>query len=230
MPNQQGGKNYKKSKHSSGDAVVRLEEAGPDELYGRVIKILGSLNMNIYCNDNIVRICKVRGAMRKRVWINIGDLVIISLRSFDAKDNKKAMTDAERRLLDRGDIVYKIDPNLHSKAKKLPGINPKLFVQLENADGKILEELGGRDDALYADDDDGGIVFEGSGGEEDGDGGERERERKEGDEEEDSEEEAEAEIKSKKIKTKGKTRENKVATATKQDQDQANLEINIDDI
>lgn len=223
MPNQQGGKNYKKSKHSSGDAVVRLEEAGPDELYGRVIKILGSLNMNIYCNDNIVRICKVRGAMRKRVWINIGDLVIISLRSFEAEDDKKTMTAAERRLLDRGDIVYKIDPNLHSKAKKLPGINPKLFVQLENADGKILEELGARDAKEY-DDDDCGIVFDDGEGrtKEEGEGGEGE-----GDKGSDEEDEITiGGIVPKKLKAK--SYDSKIALAAKQEQD--DKELNIDDI
>jgi translation initiation factor 1A len=217
MPNQQGGKNYKKSKHSTGDTVVRLEEAGPEELYGRVIKILGNLNMNVYCNDNKIRICKVRGSMRKRVWINIGDLVIISLRNFAAEEDKKAMTEAERKLIDRGDIVHKIDPNLHSKAKKLQGINQKLFIQLENTDGKVLEEIGTKHSG-QVDANDCGIEFD-----------EDARVEEEDEEDEDeSDKEEEGVVKPKKLK--GKTRENKLAVATKRDQDDADLEVNIDDI
>lgn len=210
MPNQQGGKNYKKSKHSTGDSVARLEEAGDDELYGRVVKNLGNLNMNVYCNDNVIRICKVRGSMRKRIWINVGDLVIISLRNFEAEDNKKNMTEAEKRGIDRGDIVHKIETGLHSKAKKLAGINPKLFMALENADGKALGELGARDDKEYEEGND-GIIFE---AEEDG-------AASNGDKEEGSEEEATVVSGSKKS---GKAKESKHAVVADND------DLNIDDI
>jgi translation initiation factor 1A len=214
MPNQQGGKNYKKAKHGSGETMIRLEEAGPDELYGRVIKILGNLNMNVYCNDNKIRICKVRGSMRKRVWINIGDLVIISLRNLENELDKKAMTESDRKLIERGDIVHKIDPSLHSKAKKLGGINQKLFVALENADGKVLEELGTRNNAEYSQENDGGIEFDRGSDEED--------EEEEGD----SSEEETANV-SKAKKTLKKAGEGKIAKAAREDND---TDLNIDDI
>jgi initiation factor 1A len=214
MPNQKGGKNYKKSKHGTGSEGPRLEEAGPEEMYGRIIKILGNLNMNVYCNDNVVRICKVRGALRKRVWIVTGDLVIISLRNFEAEDNKKYMTAQELRLIDRGDIVHKIDASLHSKAKKLEGINPKLFMALENADGKVLGELGNRKDEDYDEKND-GIVFEGS---QDGSGDERE-----GESNEDSEEE---EVAAGAKKKAGKAKESKFAKPSADDDD----DVNVDDI
>ena len=210
MPNQQGGKNYKKSKHSTGSVGPRLEEAGPDELYGRIIRNLGNLNMNVYCNDNIMRICKVRGSMRKRIWMNIGDLVIVSLRNFENEDSKKHMTEEERKKIERGDIVHKFDASLHSKAKKLDGINPKLFMALENADGKTLGELGTRNDQDFADDND-GIVF-------DTEGGDSKEEDSSGDED-------------KPLaagQKNGKARESKVAAAAKADEDDDNL--NIDNI
>jgi translation initiation factor 1A len=221
MPNQQGGKNYKKAKHGSGDTMIRLEEAGPDELYGRVIKNLGNLNMNVYCNDNKVRICKVRGSMRKRVWIVIGDLVIISLRNLECETDKKAMTEAERKLIDRGDIVHRIDPSLHSKAKKLAGINPKLFVTLENTDGKVLEEIGGRDPRIY-DENDCGIEFDDG-----GEGGEEGEEEGSGDEENDSGKEGETANVSKAKKTLKKAGEGKIAKAARED---VGDNIDIDDI
>jgi translation initiation factor 1A len=142
MPNQQGGKNYKKSKHSTGDTTVKVQEADADQMYGRVIKILGNLNMNVYCNDNYTRICKVCGAMRKRVWVNVGDLVIVSLRDLDF--NPEEVKKSEKTKDMRGDIIYKYEPNMIGKAKKLSGINPKLFMQIEGIDGRILGELGKR--------------------------------------------------------------------------------------
>lgn len=212
MPNQQGGKNYKKSKHSDGSAGPRLEEAGDDELYGRVIRNLGNLNMNVYCNDNVIRICKVRGSMRKRIWINVGDLVIISLRNFENEGLKKDMTEAERRAIDRGDIVHKVDPSLHSKAKKLDSINPKLFVALENADGKVLGELGSRKNEEYTEDG-GEIEFEEEGAA-----------KEELSEDKSSGEESESGVAVPKKKG-GKARESKVAAAARNDD-----EINVDDI
>ncbi len=224
MPNQQGGKNYKKSKHSTGTAGPRLEEAAPDELYGRVIRNLGNLNMNVYCNDNIVRICKVRGSMRKRIWINVGDLVIISLRDFDTpadEDEQKSqkIKNLDKKHIDRGDIVHKFDASLHSKAKKLAGINPKLFMALENADGKTLGELGARDDAEFDDEND-GIIFDNEAGDSgEGEGGEKEK----GEEDSDSSEEAAAVTAKPK---KGKARESKHAVSSAADND----DLNIDDI
>lgn len=212
MPNQQGGKNYKKSKHSTGSVGPRLEEAGEDEFYGRVIKNLGNLNMNVYCNDNIVRICKVRGSMRKRVWINVGDLVIVSLRNFENEDEKKFMTPEEKRQIDRGDIVHKIDASLMSKAKKLDGMNPKLFMSLETADGKVLGEIGTREDGDYAEGNE-AIEFdygEGTDGE-----------KKEDAEESESEGEEGAAVPKKKG---GKAKESKHAKVAEDD------EVNIDDI
>lgn len=215
MPNQQGGKNYKKSKHSSGDAIVKVQEAELDQLYGRVIKILGNLNMSVYCNDNYTRICKVCGAMRKRVWVNVGDLVIISLRDLDYNPNQQKDKKLDTSEL-RGDIIYKFEQNLLGKAKKLDGINPKLFMQLESADGRVLKEIGSRADEDYKDDS--GIVFD-----EDAPNGSDDQQEK-GSEEEESDEDADAAVPKNKKKLK-KAKESKVAQAQGDDDD-----IDIDDI
>jgi initiation factor 1A len=146
MPNQQGGKNYKKSKHST--EAARLQEASTNEgqMYGRIIRILGNRNFQVYSNDNRTRICRVCGAMTKRVWLSVGDLVIFSVREFEVS---AAVKPADRmKEADRGDIIYKFDQTLVGKAKKLDGINPNLFLQLETADGKLLGEIGERNPEL----------------------------------------------------------------------------------
>ena len=204
MPNQQGGKNYKKSKHSTGE-TAKLQEADANEgqLYGRILKILGNRNFQVYGNDGRTRICKVCGAMTKRVWLAVGDLVIFSLRDFEVSNKVKG--DERLKQADRGDIIYKFDQSLLGKAKKLEGINQNLFLQLETADGKALGVLGERGADLDVDD-----VLE--------------FERSDDDEKEEEDEEEGGEAKPAAPK-KGKAKESKHAAAGGGDDD-----FDIDDI
>jgi hypothetical protein len=52
MPNKTGGKNYKKTKHSS--EVKQFVERQDDQLYARVLQILGNRNVLSYCNDKLL--------------------------------------------------------------------------------------------------------------------------------------------------------------------------------
>lgn len=142
MPNTTGGKNYKKAKHSSGSFVPAFIERQPDQLYARIIKNLGNLNLLAYCNDNKTRLCHIRGSMRKKVWLNVGDLILMSIRDFEQDTHEEGKPYQEK-----GDVVAKYDPEHVSKLKRMPDINPKLFMQLETADGAVLAELGKRDEA-----------------------------------------------------------------------------------
>jgi translation initiation factor 1A len=157
MPNRTGGKNYKKSKQT-GSVVKPFIDRDTDQMYGRILRNLGGRNMLVYCNDNKIRLCHICGAMKKFTWLAIGDLVLISLRDFEKKPEPGS---ADR--YEKGDILAKYDSEHLSKLKKMPDINPKLFMQLETVDGKILAEIGDKDQGkalLPGEDDDGGIVFE----------------------------------------------------------------------
>eukprot|EP00920_Eleutheroschizon_duboscqi_P020712 GHVT01048924.1.p1 GENE.GHVT01048924.1~~GHVT01048924.1.p1 ORF type:complete len:121 (-),score=45.75 GHVT01048924.1:548-910(-) len=58
--------------------------------------MLGNGRLEAYCFDGIKRLCHIRGKMRKRVWVNSGDIVLVSLRDFqDAK----------------GDVIAKYTPD-----------------------------------------------------------------------------------------------------------------------
>ena len=119
-PNKKGGKNYKKGKHADDAPVIyeRLE----DQMYGRVIKVLGNCNLLVYCNDNRERLCHIRGNMRKKVWINTGDIVLISIRDFGKEEAGK---------MGRGDVCAKYDQNVVLKLRqKDPSINPNLFTNI----------------------------------------------------------------------------------------------------
>ena len=131
MPNQTGGKNYKKKKKvTESENVVSIDRQA-DQLVARVIKVLGNCNLQCYCNDDNIRICHIRGGLQKKVWMNVGDILLISLR-----DDSGAEKGAER-----ADIIAKYDPRLLTKLKREEGINPKLFLQLENSTGDSLEKL-----------------------------------------------------------------------------------------
>ena len=135
MPNVKGGKNYKKSKNSSGQTEPEFIERAEDQLYARVIKLLGNCNILVFCNDNKRRICHIRGGLRKKVWLNVGDLVLISLREFLKDDDDK---------YGRGDIIDKFDPSHFSKLKRDPLFNQVLLNPVEklSEDSDVWDKIG----------------------------------------------------------------------------------------
>jgi translation initiation factor 1A len=57
-----------------------LKEDGQE--YGQVLRMLGNGRLDAQCFDGTKRLCHIRGKMRKKVWVNQGDIVLISLRDF----------------------------------------------------------------------------------------------------------------------------------------------------
>lgn len=209
MPNVTGGKNYKKSKHS-GSIEKPFIEKPDDQHYGRILRNFGGRNMLVYCNDNKVRLCHICGAMKKSNWINVGDIVLISLRDFGSKPSAESKDKYEK-----GDILHKYDHDHLGKLKKVAGINPKLFMQLETMDGQVLAAIGDKEIISkkngLIEEDDAGIEFDRG--------------------EEDSEESEDEEGKHKPGKANKPVKVSKVAQATEKDrQDEEDDNINIDDI
>ncbi len=83
MPNKKGGKNYKKSKKSSGMSAPRkgdIERADNKEtIYASVIRRLGGSRVEVKCNDKIVRQGIIPGAFYRRVWLNPGDVLLVQI-------------------------------------------------------------------------------------------------------------------------------------------------------
>ena len=128
-PNKKGGKNYKKGKHDDPDPI--MYERLPDQMYGRVIKLLGGCNALVYCNDNRERLCHIRGAMRKKVWIEVGDIVLISLRELDRTGNTSIDS------IQRGDICAKYDTRVIYKLKEKDQIGLVPFTYTDPETGEI---------------------------------------------------------------------------------------------
>jgi translation initiation factor 1A len=82
MPKNKLGGN--KAKRSKGDVKVKkeLEFKEDGQEYGQVFRMLGNGRCEVACFDGIKRLCHIRGKMRKKVWVNQGDIVLVSLRDF----------------------------------------------------------------------------------------------------------------------------------------------------
>jgi translation initiation factor 1A len=48
------------------------------ELLGRVIKLVGGDNIIVRCTDGKIRTCRIRGKIKRRMWIRDNDLVLIA--------------------------------------------------------------------------------------------------------------------------------------------------------
>ena len=54
----------------------RLPEEG--ELFGRVLELLDGEHITVKCTDGITRRGRIRGKLKRRVWIRDNDIVIIA--------------------------------------------------------------------------------------------------------------------------------------------------------
>ena len=77
-----GGKKFRKGKTESQAVKRELVFKEEGQAYGMATKMLGSCNVSLKCDDNIVRMGHVRGSMRKNVWVNINDTVLVGLRDY----------------------------------------------------------------------------------------------------------------------------------------------------
>ncbi len=66
--------------NSESEAIGRIKK--PDrkkgEIFARVIDIYGNDRMRVFCEDGVHRIGRIRGKIKKRVWIRKGDLVVVN--------------------------------------------------------------------------------------------------------------------------------------------------------
>ena len=54
----------------------------PSAEYAQVLRMLGNGRLEAHCMDGTKRLCHIRGKMRKKVWVNTGDIVLVGLRDY----------------------------------------------------------------------------------------------------------------------------------------------------
>jgi len=63
------------------------------DVFGIALKLLGNDRVLVRCQDGYERVCRIRGKMKRRVWIRVGDVVLVSPWDFQFKT--------------RGDIIWR---------------------------------------------------------------------------------------------------------------------------
>merc|ERR1712000_202017 len=98
-----GGKNRRRGTKENDDQ--RRELTFKED--GQVVKMLGNGRLEALCFDGSKRLANIRGKMRKKVWINQGDIILLSLRDFqDGKGDVilKYTADEARTLKSYGEL------------------------------------------------------------------------------------------------------------------------------
>ena len=67
------------------------------DVMGIAKKMLGFDRLMVSCQDGKERLCRVRGKMKRRMWIRVGDIVLVS--PWDFQSDK------------RGDIIWRYKRN-----------------------------------------------------------------------------------------------------------------------
>ena len=57
-----------------------------NDVVGIVQKLLGFDRVLVKCQDGHVRICRIRGKMKRRIWIREGDIVLVSPWDFQSDE------------------------------------------------------------------------------------------------------------------------------------------------
>lgn len=101
--------------------------------YAQVVKMLGNGRLEAMCFDGTKRLAHIRGKLRKKVWINQGDIILLSLRDFQD---------------DKADVLFKYSPD---EARNL-----KAYGELpETAKINEMDSFGGENEDDMVDFDEG---------------------------------------------------------------------------
>lgn len=79
-----------------GETQRKIRLPGEGEVLGIVVQMLGYDRARVRCTDGKVRLCRIPGKMKKRIWIREGDAVLVA--PWDFQD-------------DRGDIIWRYSKN-----------------------------------------------------------------------------------------------------------------------
>jgi len=155
-----GGKNRRRGKNENDDIKRELVMKEEGQSYAQVTRILGNGHLEAFCFDMTTggkkRLCHIRGKLRKKVWINQGDIILVGLR--DYQDDKadvimKYLADEARELKRIGEIPENINITETSTFQS-DGLEEVIFDERYNAEassGEDPDSIG--DDDLDEDED-----------------------------------------------------------------------------
>ncbi|CAF0827051.1 unnamed protein product [Adineta ricciae] len=142
-----GGKNRRRGKNENDDVKRELILCEEGQSYAQVTRILGNGHLEAFCFDNAggkKRLCHIRGKLRKKQWINQGDVILVGLR--DYQDDKadvimKYHADEARELKRMHEIPDNINITETSNSTN-EGLEDVIFDERHNDDESSEDEDG----------------------------------------------------------------------------------------
>ena len=67
-----------KRKIFSEEDLGRIQVPVANDVLGIAVKLLGSDRVMVKCQDGHERLCRIRGKLKRRVWVRVGDIVLVS--------------------------------------------------------------------------------------------------------------------------------------------------------
>ena len=103
--------------------------------YAQVLRLLGDSRLELQCMDSVKRMGHIRGNLKKKAWMAMGDVVLVSLREYEN---------------DKCDIILKYTEDEVRKLKQAKEIPDSIKVNEENSqkeDTGDIEFFGAEDDS-----------------------------------------------------------------------------------
>ena len=75
-------KKYARVRDTTEKLDIKMLQKEPGQEYAFVVNVLGNCRFELLCYDETTRLGCLRGKMRKRVWVNKNDCVLVGLRDF----------------------------------------------------------------------------------------------------------------------------------------------------
>jgi len=142
-----GGKNRRRGKNENEGLKRELVFREDGQEYAQVTKMLGNGRLEAMCFDGVKRLCHIRGKLRKKVWINQSDIILVGLRDYqDAKADVilKYSADEARNLKSYGEFPETVKIN-ETVTFGEEGIDDE--IEFDDVDSSEEEnEIGGIDD------------------------------------------------------------------------------------
>lgn len=82
-----------KKKVVSEQVISDMLLPAPTDVLGVAVKLLGFDRILVKCQDGRERLCRIRGKIKRRVWIREGDIVLVSPWDFQSES--------------KGDIIWR---------------------------------------------------------------------------------------------------------------------------
>ena len=129
VKNTKGGSGHKSQARkfvSTGPSKKTRLAEDPDEIYGYVVSVLGGSMCKVHCQDNVERLCIIRGKFRgskgkRDNFVSRGSWVLVGLRSFASESSKAS-------ILEKCDLLEVYSEADKTKLKTVNTVNWSKFI------------------------------------------------------------------------------------------------------